>query len=219
METTIDTNLFQTIIDGIISFLILGGPVVVVLLLASTFGLALALRKFLQYSKAAAPTVKRLDEAVDLWKSGKKKHALEILDNSPLTIAHDLRFAFEQGATMDNDSLHDEMLRRTAVFLRVYSKDLRLLELTYNLAPVLGLLGTVLGMIEAFRGLAVSAGSASESSALASGIWEALLTTAVGLSIAIVFAILHALLESKLEAIADQVTDVVSRVITLQENT
>lgn len=84
------------------------------------------------------------------------------------------------------------------------------------MAPLLGLFGTVLGMIDAFRGLAVSAGAAGESSALASGIWEALLTTAVGLSIAIPFAVMHALLEAKLEGLADQVTDLVTRVLTLQ---
>jgi len=204
--------------DGVFSLLELGGPIVLVLLLASIFGFALALRKFLQYSKVGYPALKCLDEAVDFWKLGKQKQAIEILNNSSLPIADDLRFALELGASMDNDSLHDEMMRRTGVFLRAYSKDLRLLELTYNLAPVLGLLGTVLGMIEAFRGLAVSAGSASESSALAGGIWEALLTTAVGLSIAIIFAVLHALLESRLESLADTVTDIVSRVLSMQEN-
>jgi biopolymer transport protein ExbB len=218
METGIDTNLLQAIMDGVISLLELGGPVVVILLIASIFGFALALRKFLQYSKVSNSVLNRLDEAVDFWQLGKQKQAIEILNSSPLPIASDLRFGLEQGASMDSDSLHDEMLRRAGIFLRAYSKDLRLLELTYNLAPVLGLLGTVLGMIEAFRGLAASAGSASESSALAGGIWEALLTTAVGLSIAIVFAVLHALLSTRLETLADRITDIVSRVLTTQEN-
>ena len=87
----------------------------------------------------------------------------------------------------------------------------------YYLAPVLGLLGTVLGMIDAFKGLAVSAGAAGESSALAGGIWEALLTTAGGLSIAIPFAVMHALLESRLEFLADQVTDLITRILTMVE--
>lgn len=147
----------------------------------------------------------------------RKKQAMEILDESPLTIAHDLRFVLEQRKIMDSEALQEEMMRRVSGFLREYSKDLRLLELIYNLAPVLGLLGTVLGMIDAFRGLAVSAGSAGESSALAGGIWEALLTTAVGLSIAITFAIIHALLESRLEMLTDEVSDAFSRVLSLQE--
>lgn len=58
------------------------------------------------------------------------------------------------------------------------------ISLIANLSPLLGLLGTVLGMISAFRGLE-SAGMKADPSVLAGGIWEALLTTAMGLSIAI----------------------------------
>jgi biopolymer transport protein ExbB len=52
-----------------------------------------------------------------------------------------------------------------------------------QVAPLLGLFGTVLGMIEAFQGLQ-QAGAAVDPSALAGGIWVALLTTAVGLVVA-----------------------------------
>lgn len=217
MEPTSDANLIQKIIDGIISLLTLGGPVVAILLMASIFGLALVFRKFLQYSSVGMPTLKRLHDAIDHWQIGQQQRAITILDSSPLAFAQDLRFALEQRKNIDSDCLYEEMLRRASGFLRAYSKDLRLLELIYYLAPVLGLLGTVLGMIDAFRGLAVSTGSGGESAALAGGIWEALLTTAVGLSVAIFFAVMHALLESKLEVLTDQITDVVSRVLTLQE--
>ena len=186
-----------------------------ILLVASIFGLALTLRKFQQFSKVSEPVLKRLYLAVEQWHSGEQKNALEIFNSSSLEIAHDLRFVLEQHSRVDSDYLYDEMLRRSSEFLRVYAKNLRILELIYTLAPVLGLLGTVLGMINAFQGLAASAGSAAESTALAGGIWEALLTTAVGLSIAICFAILHSLLESKLEVLTIQVNDVFSRALTL----
>lgn len=216
MESTENADLLTEIITGTRTLLELGGPVVAVLLVASVLGLALALVKFLQFSGAGAPTIKRLGDAVALWEQGEREKAGNILDRSRLAIARDIRFGLEQRGRMDGDLLHDELLRRAAAFLRAYARNLRPLELIYYLAPVLGLLGTVLGMIDAFRGLAVSAGAAGESSALASGIWEALLTTAVGLSIAIPFAVMHALLESKLEYLADQVTDLVTRVLTSQ---
>ena len=203
------------IYEDILTLLVLGGPIVAILLVASIFGLALTLRKFQQFSKVSEPVLKRLYLAVEQWHSGEQKNALEIFNNSSLEIAHDLRFVLEQYSRVDNDYLYDEMLRRSSEFLRVYAKNLRILELIYTLAPVLGLLGTVLGMIDAFQGLAASAGSAAESTALAGGIWEALLTTAVGLSIAICFAILHSLLESKLEVLTIQVNDVFSRALTL----
>ena len=216
MDPSSNPDLLTEIISGATMLLTLGGPVVAVLLAASVLGLALALIKFLQFSGVGGATIKRLHVAVDHWQKGDREQATKILDRSRLGIARDIRFGLEQKDVMDADLLHDELLRRAAAFLRGYAKNLRPLELIYYLAPVMGLLGTVLGMIDAFRGLAVSAGAAGESSALASGIWEALLTTAVGLSIAIPFAVMHALLESKLESLADQVTDLVTRVLTLQ---
>ena len=59
----------------------------------------------------------------------------------------------------------------------------RLLDSVAQLAPLLGLFGTVLGMIEAFQSLQ-DAGSQVDPSLLAGGIWVALLTTAVGLALA-----------------------------------
>ena len=58
------------------------------------------------------------------------------------------------------------------------------LEVIGTLTPLLGLLGTVLGMIAAFRAMEV-AGSQVDPSVLSGGIWQALLTTAMGLAIAI----------------------------------
>ena len=205
----------QNIFEDILTLLELGGPVVGILLIVSVVGLALTMRKFQQFSKVGEAELERLHVALERWHSGERNSAIDIFNSSSLGIARDLRFVLEQHSNMDGDNLYDEMLRRSSGFLREYAKNLRILELIYQLAPVLGLLGTVLGMIDAFRGLAVSAGSAQESTALAGGIWEALLTTAVGLSMAICFAVFHALLESKLEALTDRVNDIVSRALTM----
>ena len=212
MEPSTQTNLVADILSAITTLLELGGPVVGILLVASVFGLALALVKFIQFSGVGGAHMVNLERALDLWQQGDHKKSITILDRSGLAIAGDLRFGLEQRSVWEADKLHDELLRRAASFLRGYGRNLRPLELIYYLAPVLGLLGTVLGMIDAFKGLAMSSGA--ESSALAGGIWEALLTTAVGLSIAIPFAVMHALLESRLEFLADQVTDLVTRVLT-----
>lgn len=217
MENEQSQDLVTEIINGTVTLLDLGGPVVAVLLVASVLGLALALVKFVQFSGVGKPHMKRLDKAIDAWEQGDREKAEKLLDRSRLALAGDLKYGLERRGVQDTELLHDELLRRAAAFLRGYSRNMRPLELIYYLAPVLGLLGTVLGMIDAFRGLAVSAGASGEQSALAGGIWEALLTTAVGLSIAIPFAVIHAMLESRLEYLADQVTDLVTRVLTLTE--
>ena len=61
---------------------------------------------------------------------------------------------------------------------------LRILEVIAAIAPLLGLMGTVLGMISAFQALQAS-GAQADPKVLAGGIWEALLTTAAGMSVAI----------------------------------
>lgn len=74
----------------------------------------------------------------------------------------------------------------------------RLLDSVAQLAPLLGLFGTVLGMIEAFRALQ-DAGSQVDPSILAGGIWVALLTTAVGLVVAMPTALVLSWLEQRME--------------------
>ncbi|WP_346348176.1 MULTISPECIES: MotA/TolQ/ExbB proton channel family protein [unclassified Sulfitobacter] len=76
----------------------------------------------------------------------------------------------------------EEVTRLAAHELAVLRGGLRPLELIATIAPLIGLLGTVLGMIEAFQALETSGGQA-DPSALAGGIWEALLTTAAGMAI------------------------------------
>ena len=84
-----------------------------------------------------------------------------------------------------------------------------------TIAPLLGLLGTVTGIIASFQALEAS-GAANDAAKLAGGIWEALLCTGVGLSMAIPFAVLHSLLETRLNRIVAGVEDVIARVFTTE---
>jgi len=217
IEPAKEEGFFMSFFLGIKTLLVLGGPVVWILLLVSIFGLTLAFTKFLQFSRTNPLAIGVIDDAITMWLEGNTAKASGNLERSAIGIAKDIQFGLEMRSTLDNESLQDEMIRRSSAFLREFSNNLKPLELIYYLAPVMGLLGTVLGMIDAFRGLAVSAGAAGESSALAGGIWEALLTTAVGLSIAIPFAVMHAVLETKLDNLTDQVGDMITRVCAKNE--
>ena len=217
IEPVPEEGFFISFFLGIKTLLVLGGPVVWILLLVSIFGLTLAFTKFLQFSRTNPLAIGVIDDAITMWLEGNTAKASGNLERSAVGIAKDIQFGLEMRGTLDNESLQDEMIRRSSAFLRDFSNNLKPLELIYYLAPVMGLLGTVLGMIDAFRGLAVSAGAAGESSALAGGIWEALLTTAVGLSIAIPFAVMHAVLETKLDNLTEQVGDMITRVCAKNE--
>ena len=81
----------------------------------------------------------------------------------------------------------------------VLSRHMRGLEGVVQAAPMLGLLGTVVGMIEAFGKLAATSGAADPAQ-LAGGIWTALVTTALGLAIAILFYLISLWLEGRIAA-------------------
>jgi len=191
----------------------LGGPVVSVLLAISVAGLAIALYKWLQFGAAGSRRFRGLQSAVEDWHRGRRAAAREQLAGMRFPLAEDVAWALDAAETADAELLREELQRRGGRFIGPYERYLPALELIYYLAPVLGLLGTVLGMIEAFRGLE-TAGGGGDSSVLAGGIWEALLTTAVGLSIAIPFAVIHSLLEARLNRMIEQVNDVLTRVLT-----
>ncbi|MCP3849026.1 MAG: MotA/TolQ/ExbB proton channel family protein [Gammaproteobacteria bacterium] len=96
------------------------------------------------------------------------------------------------------DGIHD--LNRVAVRIGSFEvnsleKGFRTLSFLGNTAPLLGLLGTIIGMIKAFM-VIEQAGGQVDAQALAGGIWEAMLTTGVGLAVAIPVLLLLHLLES-----------------------
>ncbi len=85
-------------------------------------------------------------------------------------------------------------------------RQLRPLSAVATIAPLLGLLGTVYGMIGAFQ--AASAAGAGKADTLAKGIYEALVTTAAGLTLAIPVLIVFQILSNKIDSIVDEVDDI-----------
>ncbi len=201
--------------DSAKTLVALGGAVVGVQLVISIVGLAMVFYKVLQFTTVTDARFTVLKNAIDKWGAGERGQAEKALNKSWLKLAKDVKFGLERMASSDREVLRDELARRGMHFLRPYGKLLRTLEIVYYLSPVLGLLGTVLGMIDAFRHLAAVAGSEKGSSALASGIWQALVCTAVGLVIAIIFTTLHAMLQTRLERVSEEVSDVLTRVLTV----
>lgn len=91
-------------------------------------------------------------------------------------------------------------------------RHLRLLDVIAMTAPLLGLLGTVLGMILSFQDLEM-AGGAANASVLAGGIWQALLTTAAGLIVAIPAAVAAQLLGARVERAGHLMEDAVAAIM------
>jgi biopolymer transport protein ExbB len=97
------------------------------------------------------------------------------------------------------------------------SKYIRIIELIAMISPLLGLLGTVLGMIQSFQELEMAQGSAN-ASVLAGGIWQALLTTAAGLVVAIPAAVGATLLSEKVERSSQLMEGEIGRLFSIEDN-
>lgn len=112
--------------------------------------------------------------------------------------------------SVDKTLLKEELNRVATLKLEQLRSYLHPLEVIATLSPLLGLLGTVIGMIMAFQQMA-AAGNQVDLSVLSGGIWQALLTTAVGLTVAIPVVAVHTWLERKIERVASLMNDVVTQ--------
>ena len=117
------------------------------------------------------------------------------------------------GPQGDTDALREEVARVGKGQMNALNRGVWGLELIATVSPLLGLLGTVLGMIEAFKALQV-AGSQVNPAILSGGIWQALMTTAAGLAVAIPVLLIFKWLERRINAIGEEMEDAVTRVFT-----
>lgn len=177
-----------------------GGPVAVILMVLSVIALAMSLYKILQFAFARVGRHKPAMVALDRWFEGDRDDAYEHImnDRAPLSrvLAHAMRGVTHNGTHLE--TVKEDTTRVALEELRDLRKYIRGIELISQTAPLLGLFGTVVGMIQAFSQLQAS-GAAVNPAALAGGIWTALLATALGLAVAIVFSTITAWLESRVE--------------------
>ncbi len=104
------------------------------------------------------------------------------------------------------DMLRENLAQGAQKALQPFEAPLKIIEVIAALAPLLGLLGTVMGMMEAFSAMATTEGRASASQ-LSGGIYEALTTTAAGLVIAIPFSAIAAWCEFRLRRLNSQMNE------------
>ncbi|MBK1700710.1 flagellar motor protein MotA [Thiococcus pfennigii] len=192
-----------------------GGPVVVILAGLSMVALAIVLLKLWQFMHLRLGVGRPVDEALALWYRHEATAAIALMADQPQPVARVVHLAMTGLGRpgVDLATLREELVRVAGAQLEQLRSYLRALEIIGTLSPLLGLLGTVLGMIEAFRQLE-AVGSQVDPAVLSGGIWEALLTTAVGLAVAIPVVLVHSWLERRVERCGHQMEDAVTRVFT-----
>ncbi|MDZ7603567.1 MAG: MotA/TolQ/ExbB proton channel family protein [Hoeflea sp.] len=190
----------DNIISQIGAFLQLGGPVVSILLAVSIMSLAVILMKTYQFSFAGVGSRRRAEQAVSLFASGRAReaHDLAAQGRNPAaeTVAEAIRLVMTN--RLDKQAIEERLARLATERLHALQSGFRFLDAVAQLSPLMGLFGTVLGMIAAFKDLQ-SAGNAVDPSILAGGIWVALLTTAVGLAVAMPVSVILTWFETRVE--------------------
>ena len=191
-----------------------GGPVMAVLVGLSVLALAIILAKLLQFRRAQLRRTRFIEPAIADLARGERDRAVAALRQEVNPVARVMETAINAKAhsglsVEDRDA---EIARVGTAEIRGVESYLRGLEIIANVSPLLGLLGTVLGMITAFSELE-SAGSKVDPAILAGGIWEALLTTAFGLVVAIPALIMFHVLEGRVDETRATMRDAVVRVI------
>jgi biopolymer transport protein ExbB len=163
-----------------------GGAVMYVLLLLSVLATAIILIKLYQFYRSGLRRLAFVDDTVASVNRGDYDKALQGLKKHDNPVAKVLESVVRCGAdpAMSTRDVEAEVSRVGSAQIRNLESWLRGLSSIAHLSPLLGLLGTVTGMIVAFMNLE-AAGPRVDPSILSGGIWEALLTTAFGLTVAI----------------------------------
>ena len=205
---------FDQIVDNSLSLLQSGGVVVAILLVLSVFASAIVVAKLLQFRAARLGDRQTAPAALALYRRGDGARAMALASASANPAAQALARALNgRRLQMADAAIQAEVARYGNRCLAELRSWLRPLEVIASLAPLLGLFGTVLGMIAAFRALE-AAGNQVNPAILSGGIWEALLTTAVGLAIAIPTVAALNWLERRVERLAEDMEDAVAGVFT-----
>ncbi|WP_172327780.1 MotA/TolQ/ExbB proton channel family protein [Mangrovicoccus sp. HB161399] len=197
-----------------LDFLNQGGAVVWAIALLSVLTAAVILWRVLRLSAMGAWSARRRSEqSLRAWHRGDDAGAKALVAGRRSARSQLLSAAYDALGQrhFSADDAEAELERVARGLLCEARSGLKLLELIATIAPLLGLLGTVIGMISAFQALQ-EAGSRADPAMLAGGIWEALLTTAAGMAVAIPATMALSWLESVSDRLAHDFEDLGTRV-------
>lgn len=176
-----------------------GGPVVLILLGLSVIALTIIILKAVHFTFLRIGSGRKLDKILSHWEANQLDEALSLSQKQPSPIRMSLTgtmTALANGQPVA--SVREDATRLATNHLSSIKSNLRILDLISQIAPLLGLFGTVVGMIDAFHQLQ-AAGDQVNPATLAGGIWVALLTTAVGLAVAIPVSMALSWFDSRIE--------------------
>ena len=185
-----------------------------VLLALSVLAMAIILAKLFQFFRSGLRNRAFVEPALTSLQQDDHRQVLKELQQQRSPVAQVMESAVRCGAdpAMSAKDVEAEVSRVGSAQIRNLESWLRGLSSIAHLSPLLGLLGTVTGMIAAFMRLE-EAGSRVDPSILSGGIWEALLTTAFGLTVAIPAMAAFYYLEGEVDHVRAAMKDTSIRVL------
>ena len=188
----------------------LGGWVMHVIVACSIISLTLVIERAWSTRRSAVISRKFLKQMRDHWNRRELGQVLEICRQSDSAIARVLRMGLvhlDQGLAQMQDAIEAQTVHETTILRR----NMPLLAALGNIATMLGLFGTVLGMIEAFDLIAKT--GTGDARVVAGGIFTALVTTAAGLMVGITTIAAHSFFRRRVDVLEIDLSEISLRLL------
>ncbi len=191
------------LIHTIVLFFQTGGAFMYPILIVFAVGIAIAIERYIKLTNVRRVNRKVWDEVHPLLEEGEFDKAREVVADDDSTISKLLRMGLaRQGSVRRRDDIEIAMEESMMEIIPQLEKRTPYIALFSNISTLLGLLGTIMGLIEAFTAVA-NANPAEKADLLSASISVAMNTTAFGLMAGIPLLIIHAWLTSKTGEIID----------------
>jgi len=184
------------------TIIVKGGPIMGLIILCSVLGLGVFIERMWHLYRARIDTDAFVDEIAALIKRNRIMEAIDKCNTTPGPIAKILKTGL-----LKHDRTREEIrenIQDAGVFeVPRLEKNMNILATVAHVSPLLGLLGTVVGMVKAFQAIESQAANMAPITMgdLAGGIWEALITTVAGLAVAIPAYVAYNYLVNKVDDI------------------
>ncbi|MDX1517206.1 MAG: MotA/TolQ/ExbB proton channel family protein [Woeseiaceae bacterium] len=188
---------------SIVSFFSSGGMFMYPILIVFAVGVAVSIERYVTLSMVTSKNQAVWDKVQPLLANGEFDEARELTSNGESTISQVLNMGLSlQGAVRRREDIEIAMEESMMEIVPRLEKRTPYVALSSSIATLLGLLGTIMGLIQAFTAVA-NANPAEKADLLSASISVAMNTTAFGLMVAIPLLIVHAVLTSKTGDIID----------------
>jgi biopolymer transport protein ExbB len=193
-----------------LDFIMKGGILMYPILLCSVIALAIIMERLYHFQRAKINVEDFKKKVMESLANANISEAMRIADDNPGPVAKITRLVLADNYK-DSRRQEETISRVGSQEIRKLEQNLRGLSIISNITPLLGLLGTVTGMIRAFMKIQ-ELGGGVDSMVLAGGIWEAMITTGAGLAVAIPVMVAYHLFEGKVDNTAATMKDVASEI-------